>query len=146
MKQLFATTPLTMLVVIAPILIVVPVWAQQSPGTAPDTSQPVTPPQQQQQPTTQQQQRQRQQDQDTRMQRHPSGSLGDARRGPGSRARAHQEDNRATTALNLLVANGYTQWSDFHRTGNYFEARVIKDGRPMLVRVDPDAKTIAPVG
>lgn len=52
--------------------------------------------------------------------------------------------DRATAALNLLEANGYTQFSNFQRAGSDFEATVNRNGRQMTVVVDPDSGKITP--
>lgn len=53
------------------------------------------------------------------------------------------EGHRATEALNLLEAKGYTQFSNFRRDGKDFEATVNHDGRQMAVMIDPDSNTIS---
>ena len=122
MTKLLTATALIALFAITPI------WAQQQP----------------QQPTQQQQMQQQQQQQ----KQQKSYQRGSARERSGSvtpQARISlQEESRATTALNLLVANGYTQWSDFRKAGKDYEARAIRDGRAMLVRIDPDTHTVRP--
>jgi hypothetical protein len=63
------------------------------------------------------------------------------------RDRAGAMDNqgdRATTALNLLEANGYTSFSNFQPAGRDFQVTVIRDGRPTVVTVDPDSGRITP--
>src|SRR5690349_21853613 len=43
----------------------------------------------------------------------------------------------ATRALNLLEAQGFTQFDDFHRVGSRFEASVVRNGARERVSVDP---------
>ena len=54
------------------------------------------------------------------------------------------QGDRATTALNLLEANGYTSFSNFQPAGHDFQATVIRDGRPTVVTIDPDSGQITP--
>lgn len=51
-------------------------------------------------------------------------------------------DNRGTRALNLLMAKGYTQYSDFQKQGTNYTAQVTKNGETMQVVINPDAGTI----
>jgi hypothetical protein len=51
----------------------------------------------------------------------------------------NHDANRYTKALNLLESKGYTKFSDFHRTGDTFQAQVTHDGKTMTVTIDPDA-------
>lgn len=53
-----------------------------------------------------------------------------------------ESDNRGTRALNLLMAKGYTQYSDFERQGKNYTAKVTQDGETMQVVINPDAGTI----
>jgi len=50
--------------------------------------------------------------------------------------------NRETEALNLLGANGYPDFKNFHRDGKNFEATVTQNGKTRTVMVDPDARTV----
>ena len=53
-----------------------------------------------------------------------------------------ESDNRGTRALNLLMAKGYTQYTDFERQGSNFTATVTEEGETMQVVINPDAGTI----
>jgi hypothetical protein len=48
-----------------------------------------------------------------------------------------QQGDPATRALNLLEANGYATFQQFHRVGDHYEAVATKDGKPVTVSVDP---------
>ena len=52
------------------------------------------------------------------------------------------EHNRATTALNLLVDNGYRDFSTFHSMGSDFAITANQDGKTVNVVVNPDTKTV----
>jgi hypothetical protein len=54
------------------------------------------------------------------------------------------QSQRATEALNLLEANGYTQFSDFRPAGSDFQATVTRNGRQEMVTIDPDSGRVAP--
>lgn len=54
------------------------------------------------------------------------------------------QGNRATHALNMLEANGFTQFSNFQAAGRLFTANVVKGGQPMVVTVNPDTNRIMP--
>jgi hypothetical protein len=54
-----------------------------------------------------------------------------------------QAGDRATKALNLLQANGYTQFSNFRPAGNEFEATVTRNGQQSVVIIDPDSGRIS---
>jgi hypothetical protein len=56
------------------------------------------------------------------------------------------EHDRATTALNLLVVNGYRDFSTFRAVGQEFEATANQDGKTVTVMVNPDTKTVRPQG
>jgi len=66
---------------------------------------------------------------------------------PASSYAASMQDDpsseRATKALNLLEAKGYTQFSNFRPTGRDFEATVTRDGRQSVVMIDPDADRVS---
>lgn len=47
-------------------------------------------------------------------------------------------DARATRALNLLMAGGYTEFRNFHQQGDDFVATVTQDGKTQMIIVDPD--------
>ncbi|HEX6960027.1 MAG TPA: hypothetical protein VF194_18745 [Ferrovibrio sp.] len=49
-----------------------------------------------------------------------------------------QYDARATRALNLLMAGGYTDFQNFHQQGDDFAATVVQNGKTQTVLVDPD--------
>ena len=53
-----------------------------------------------------------------------------------------ESDNRGTRALNLLMAKGYTEYSDFERQGKNYTATVTENGETMEVVINPDAGTI----
>ncbi|HEX2941180.1 MAG TPA: hypothetical protein VHO91_09040 [Rhodopila sp.] len=55
-----------------------------------------------------------------------------------------QDGNRATHALNMLEDQGYTRFSHFQASGQDFTADVVKDGRTMQVRINPDSDAIQP--
>jgi hypothetical protein len=52
------------------------------------------------------------------------------------------EHDRATTALNLLVDNGYRDFSTFHSMGRDFAITASQGGRTVTVVVNPDTKTV----
>ena len=49
----------------------------------------------------------------------------------------------AARALNLLMAKGYTEYSDFERQGKNYTATVTEDGKSIQVLFNPDAGVIA---
>jgi len=51
-------------------------------------------------------------------------------------------ENRETAALNLLGANGYSDFTNFRTDGKNFEATVLRNGKTETVVVNPDAKTV----
>ncbi len=53
-----------------------------------------------------------------------------------------ESDNRGTRALNLLMAKGYTQYSDFEKQGRNYTATVTENGETMHVVINPDAGTV----
>jgi hypothetical protein len=57
-------------------------------------------------------------------------------------ARTQREDARNTAALNALEANGYADFANFRPEGKNFAADVARDGRPVVVVVDPDTGQI----
>ena len=61
-------------------------------------------------------------------------------------AKSHEMDDRATKALNLLVANGYTTFDSFTADGRNFRARATKNGQMENVVIDPDAGTVTAAG
>lgn len=56
------------------------------------------------------------------------------------------EHDRSTTALNLLVVNGYRDFSTFRAVGQEFEVTANQDGKTVTVMVNPDTKTVRPEG
>jgi len=53
---------------------------------------------------------------------------------------------RITHALNLLEAQGYGDFRDFRQDGKNFAATVMRGGKQMSVRIDPDADQVAVQG
>ncbi|HUK11410.1 MAG TPA: hypothetical protein VLX09_26320 [Stellaceae bacterium] len=51
-------------------------------------------------------------------------------------------ENRETAALNLLGANGYSDFVNFRADGKNFEATVLRGGKTETVVVNPDARTV----
>ena len=51
--------------------------------------------------------------------------------------------HRVTQALNLLEAQGYGDFKDFHVQGTDFAANVTRGGQNFPVTIDPDTETIA---
>ncbi len=50
--------------------------------------------------------------------------------------------DRATRALNMLEAQGFTRFSDFKASGADFTAEVRKHGKTARVTIDPDTNQI----
>jgi hypothetical protein len=53
-----------------------------------------------------------------------------------------QKADRATHALNMLEAQGFTRFSDFQPKGTDFTARVRKHGQTVQVTINPDTNQI----
>lgn len=51
-------------------------------------------------------------------------------------------ENGATQALNLLEANGYGDFTNFHRTGRDYAATVSQNGTTFPVTIDPETGQI----
>lgn len=60
----------------------------------------------------------------------------------GKMGRATVQGSRATEALNLLSANGYTGVSDFAVSGKMFTATATQNGKSVPVTIDVDTKTV----
>ncbi|GEM_PF-4054868 len=48
----------------------------------------------------------------------------------------------ATTALNLLEAQGYGGFTNFRRNGRFYEATVSQSGKTFQVKVDPATRQV----
>lgn len=53
---------------------------------------------------------------------------------------------RITHALNLLEAEGYSDFRNFHAAGNDFAATITSQGRTFTVMIDPDSNQVTPQG
>ena len=51
---------------------------------------------------------------------------------------------RMTRALNILEADGYGSFTNFHADGKNFAATVTGQGKPLSVFVDPDSGRVRP--
>ncbi len=49
---------------------------------------------------------------------------------------------RYTQALNLLEDKGYGNFTNFHKSGNEFQATVTRNGKSMTVTVNPDSGVV----
>jgi hypothetical protein len=58
------------------------------------------------------------------------------------RSGASRRHDPATAALNLLEANGYRDFSTFHRVGHEFAITTNQNGKTVTVLADPQTKTI----
>ena len=54
------------------------------------------------------------------------------------------DGTRDTKALNMLEAQGYTDFSNFRPDGKNFAADVTQGGKSRAVTIDPDSGTITP--
>lgn len=52
-------------------------------------------------------------------------------------------EERMTAALNLMEADGFGAFSDFHAAGKNYAALVDQDGRRFPITVDPDSGEVA---
>jgi hypothetical protein len=57
-----------------------------------------------------------------------------------------ESHDRATTALNVLEANGYRDFSTFHPMGHDFAISANQNGKTVTVVVDPESKTVRTEG
>ena len=57
-----------------------------------------------------------------------------------------KSQDRATTALNVLEANGYRDFSTFHPMGRNFAITANQNGKKVTVVVDPATKSVRPEG
>lgn len=64
-------------------------------------------------------------------------------RGPWPSHWAKGEEYAATDALNMLETHGYATFSNFHKSGNDFEATVREGGKSFQVLVDPAKRTVS---
>jgi hypothetical protein len=54
--------------------------------------------------------------------------------------------NRETQALNLLEAQGYGSFTNFHQAGGDYTATVTRAGHAVTVRIDPQSGQVATIG
>lgn len=97
---------------------------QNQMGTTGATPMPTTRSGTAAQSNTSAQQRQR----GTQADRQRSGSMGSSR---------GQAEEYTTSALNALSAQGYTNFGRMERVGNMYQTTATKDGRQVMVQVDP---------
>jgi len=57
-------------------------------------------------------------------------------------AHAGSTGSRASTALNLLEAQGYGDFANFRQAGRMYDATITRDGKTMHLSVNPDTGQI----
>jgi len=61
---------------------------------------------------------------------------------PGRGYSGDAAGHRATTALNLLGAKGYGNFTNFHRDGRLYQATVTQGGQQFMVTVNPSTGSV----